>query len=52
MRLLTVLFVVAITALSSLAGWWWCNRPVPVGLTFDEPFPSVSFAPFRRGQSP
>lgn len=52
MRLLTVLFVVAITALSSLAGWWWCNRPIPVGLTFDEPFPSVSFAPFRRGQSP
>jgi exo-beta-1,3-glucanase (GH17 family) len=34
------------------ASWWWCNRPVPVELSYAEPFPSVSFAPFRRGQSP
>lgn len=52
LRFPTVLLVVVVTALASLAGWWWFNRPVPVGLTFDEPFPSVSFAPFRRGQSP
>lgn len=30
----------------------WANRPVPLDLSFDEPFPSVSFAPFQRGQSP
>ena len=52
MRLPLALFAILATALCSLAGWWWFNRPVPMGLTFDEPFPSVSFASFRRGQSP
>jgi Exo-beta-1,3-glucanase len=52
MRILLTLIFVAATALTSLAGWWWFNRPIPVGLAFEEPFPSVSFAPFRRGQSP
>ncbi|OAN50610.1 exo-beta-1,3-glucanase [Magnetospirillum moscoviense] len=52
MRLVPLVAFVAFCALANLAGWWWFNRPVPVGLTFDEPFPSVSFAPFRRGQSP
>lgn len=52
MRIPSVLLFVAITAFASIAGWWWFNRPVPVALTFSEPFPSVSFAPFRRGQSP
>lgn len=52
MRIVLVLIAVAVTALISLTGWWWFNRPVPMALTFDEPFPSVSFASFRRGQSP
>lgn len=52
MRLPSVLLIVVLTALAALAGWWGFNRPVPVELTFNEPFPSVSFAPFRRGQSP
>jgi exo-beta-1,3-glucanase (GH17 family) len=52
MRIPHVLLFVVVTALASLSGWWWFNRPVPVELTFAEPFPSVSFAPFRRGQSP
>lgn len=52
MRLPVTLLIVVVTALAALGGWWAFNRPVPVGLTFDEPFPSVSFAPFRRGQSP
>ncbi|MBI2241317.1 MAG: exo-beta-1,3-glucanase [Magnetospirillum gryphiswaldense] len=52
MRLPLALFAILATVLCSLAGWWWFNRPVPMGLTFDEPFPSVSFASFRRGQSP
>lgn len=52
MRLPLALIAVVVTALVSFAGWWWFNRPIPVGLTFDEPFPSVSFASFRRGQSP
>ncbi|HTH16158.1 MAG TPA: exo-beta-1,3-glucanase [Magnetospirillum sp.] len=52
MRIPSVLLLVAVTAFVSIAGWWWFNRPIPVALAFDEPFPSVSFAPFRRGQSP
>lgn len=52
MRISSVLLFVVVTALASIAGWWGFNRPVPVELTFNEPFPSVSFAPFRRGQSP
>ncbi len=50
-RILALAFV-AIFAAIDAAGWWWFNRPVPVALSFNEPFPSVSFAPFRRGQSP
>jgi exo-beta-1,3-glucanase (GH17 family) len=46
------LFTVLILAALNAAGWWWFNRPVPVELSFNEPFPSVSFAPFRRGQGP
>lgn len=52
MRFPTIVLALLATALVSFGGWWWFNRPIPVGLTFDEPFPSVSFAPFRRGQSP
>jgi exo-beta-1,3-glucanase (GH17 family) len=50
-RILVLVTVVLLGAVN-VAGWWWFNRPVPVDLSFDEPFPSVSFAPFRRGQSP
>ena len=32
--------------------WWWGNQPVPLSLSFDEPFSSVSFAPYRFGESP
>ena len=52
MRIVAALAAVLMTALAAFAGWGWCNRPVPVGLSFDEPFASVSFAPFRRGESP
>ena len=52
MRFPVLLLLVLVTALASFGGWWWFNRPIPVGLTFNEPFPSVSFAPVRRGQSP
>lgn len=52
MRALIVAGFIGLTALVSLAGWGWFNRAVPVDLSYDEQFPSVSFAPFRRGQSP
>ncbi|WP_096704409.1 exo-beta-1,3-glucanase [Magnetospirillum sp. 15-1] len=50
-RFLALLAVLVLAVLNA-AGWWWFNRPVPVELSFNEPFPSVSFAPFRRGQGP
>ncbi|MBI3444378.1 MAG: exo-beta-1,3-glucanase [Magnetospirillum sp.] len=50
-RFLALAFVALLAALD-FAGWWWFNRPIPVELSFNEPFPSVSFAPFRRGQGP
>ncbi|CAA7623686.1 Exo-beta-1,3-glucanase [Candidatus Terasakiella magnetica] len=46
------LAVVAVLAVATAFGWYWFNRPIPVELSFNEPFASVSFAPFRRGQSP
>jgi exo-beta-1,3-glucanase (GH17 family) len=52
MNKVLALLVVALLSGLHAAGWWWFDRPVPVALSFDEPFPSVSFAPFRRGQSP
>ncbi len=48
MRLVVTLVFILATAAADVAGWWWFNRPVPVDISFDEPFPSVSFAPFRR----
>ena len=51
-RAFFVLAAVAATAAATFAGWGWCNRPVPLALSFNEPFASVSFAPFRRGESP
>lgn len=52
MRIILAVLFLVLTAAASAAGWWWCNRPIPVALSYDEPFPSVSFAPFRRGQGP
>jgi len=52
MTRILALAVVAILSAAQFAVWWAGNRPVPVALSFDEPFPSVSFAPFRWGQSP
>lgn len=39
-------------ALAAAGVWWWGNLPVPLALSFDEPFASVSFAPYRFGESP
>lgn len=41
-----------IAAAISWIVWDLGNRPVAVPLSFDEPFPSVSFAPYRWGESP
>ena len=51
MRALLSLILVALAVAANIAVWGWCNRPVDTG-TFTGPLQSVSFAPFRDGQSP
>ncbi len=41
-----------LSSLLSLALWYGTNRPQPVEPSWDKPLASVSFAPYRAGQSP
>jgi exo-beta-1,3-glucanase (GH17 family) len=55
-RFVWLLLFIAIAAAANVAAWWWPNRPVqaghaPVALQ-EHAVESMSFAPFRRGQSP
>ncbi|MBP6817993.1 MAG: hypothetical protein KBC46_01680 [Ferrovibrio sp.] len=55
-RFLYLLCFLALAALLNAAAWWYPNRPLPYGNTaVGQPIgqvKSVSFAPFKRGQSP
>jgi exo-beta-1,3-glucanase (GH17 family) len=48
---LAVLAFVGVAALNFL-WWWWPNRPVEIAGWTEAPLQSVSFAPYRPGQSP
>ena len=52
MRHLNLLVPTLVACLIASALWIVCDRPVPVEASWTEPLRSVSFAPFRRGQSP
>lgn len=52
MRILTILAVLLVAGLANLAVWWLPNRPVPLEAPPGGKLTSVSFAPFRDGQSP
>ena len=53
MRLAVLFAALALAALVNLAFWYLPNRPVPLAEPWvGQPVQSVSFAPFRRGQSP
>ncbi len=52
MRFLSLLVAAALAAGLAAALWVGCDRPVPVADSWSGPVQSVSFAPFRRGQSP
>ncbi len=52
MRIPVVLAVLAAAAILNAAGWWWPNRPVEIPPPPGGKIQSVSFAPFRDGQSP
>lgn len=52
MRILTIFAVLLVAGLANLAVWWLPNRPVPLEAPPGGKLTSVSFAPFRDGQSP
>jgi exo-beta-1,3-glucanase (GH17 family) len=55
-RFVWLLLFILLAALASIVAWWWPNRPVQVGhapyAAQEHVVESMSFAPFRRGQSP
>ena len=52
MRSLAALLAFAVVTALNLAWWWWPNRPVEIAGWTSAPLQSVSFAPYRPGQSP
>ncbi|HEX9555303.1 MAG TPA: hypothetical protein VF991_02340 [Reyranella sp.] len=52
LRALVALLAFAGVAALNLLWWWWPNRPVEIAGWTTAPLQSVSFAPYRPGQSP
>ena len=52
MRVLVALIAFVAVAALNLLWWWWPNRPVEIAGWTNSPLQSVSFAPYRPGQSP
>jgi exo-beta-1,3-glucanase (GH17 family) len=52
MRALAALVAFGIVAVLNLLWWWWPNQPVEIAGWTNAPLQSVSFAPYRPGQSP
>jgi len=50
--LLARLVIAGVLAAVAVFGWWWPNRPQPLPNPHVGPVASLSFAPFRDGQSP
>ena len=41
-----------LAAIAAGAVWWFADRPVPVAAEWSQPMESLSFAAYRRGESP
>ncbi|WP_421998409.1 hypothetical protein [Reyranella sp.] len=52
MRVLTALIAFLVIGALNFLWWWWPNRPVEIAGWTQAPLQSVSFAPYRPGQSP
>jgi exo-beta-1,3-glucanase (GH17 family) len=52
MRVFMALIAFAVVTALNLLWWWWPNRPVEIAGWTSAPLQSVSFAPYRPGQSP
>jgi exo-beta-1,3-glucanase (GH17 family) len=52
MHFLRLVAAVFLAAVAAGAAWWIADRPVPVAAEYSKPFSSMSFAAYRRGESP
>jgi len=52
MRWIRFLAAILCAAIAAEAVWWLADRPHPLAAEWNKPLASVSFAPFRRGESP
>jgi exo-beta-1,3-glucanase (GH17 family) len=52
MRVLMALVAFAVVTALNFLWWWWPNQPVDIAGWTSAPLQSVSFAPYRPGQSP
>ena len=52
MHFIRLVAAALIAGIAAGAVWWFADRPVPVAAEWTQPLANVSFAPFRRGESP
>jgi exo-beta-1,3-glucanase (GH17 family) len=52
MHFLRLVAAVFLAGIAAGAVWWLADRPVPVAAEYSKPFSSMSFAAYRRGESP
>lgn len=52
MRMMRLFAAIAIAASLAALIWWLADRPHPVSAEWRQPLASLSFSPYRRGQSP
>src|SRR6201996_5941697 len=52
MSFLRLIAAILVAAIAAGAVWWFADRPVPVAAEWSKPLSSLSFAAYRRGESP
>jgi len=52
MRYIHLLAAILLASIAAGAVWWFADRPVPVAAEWNQPLSSISFAAYRRGESP
>lgn len=52
MNFIRLLAAILVASVAAGAVWWLADRPVPVAASWSQPLSSISFAAYRRGESP
>lgn len=52
MNYIRLLAAILLAGIAAGAVWWFADRPVPVAAEWSQPLSSISFAAYRRGESP